>query len=195
MVDAIKYVLSVLYTVFKFIENCFIIPVKKLWKFCGPFTNWYSEKWNKYTHDKYGDFLYKKAAVMIAVTIVSLYVALGVAKFTFDLCYYLCTKKVETIYLSDSVELDSDASLWGVKGCPTKDCDSDTALYFRIKITWFHAIWNLWTHHSIFFPDGIAAGIPTGQSKCEVLSYGLRYRIVMIWNFYPQILQVKCVTQ
>ena len=40
--------------------------------------------------------------------------------------------------------------------------------------------------------DITAAGIPTGQAKCEVISYGLRYRLVMIFNYYPQILQVNC---
>ena len=190
MMEKIKYTISFMYTIFKFTENCFIIPFKKFWNFCTPVRNWYSEKWKKYCYDKYGDFFWKRALYMICATIGSLYIALCFLEFTFDVVYYYSTKKVETIYLSDSVELED--GLWGAKGCPSKKCSSDNALYFRIKNTWFNNIWNIWNHGQIFFPDIISSGIPTGQAKCEVISYGLRYRIVMIFNYYPQILQVNC---
>ena len=190
MIEKVKYIISVIYTIFKFIENCFIIPFKKFWNFCTPVRNWYIKQWKKWCYDKYGDFFWKRALCMICATIASLYILICVLEFLFDIGYYLSTKKVETIYLSDSVELED--GLWSAKGCPTKECSSDNALYFRIKNTWFNNIWNIWNHGQIFFPDGIAAGIITGQSKCTIISYGLRYRLVMVFNYYPQILQVNC---
>jgi len=192
MIDKIKYIVSCIYTVFKFIEQCFISPIKKVLKFCEPLTNRYKKLWNKYCYDKYGDFLYKKAGMMIIGTIASMYIVLCILGFLFDLSYYIATKHEETIYLSDSVELDSDESIWGVKGCPTRECDSNTALYFRIKMSWFNQLWNIVHNGKLFFPDAIAAGVPTGQTECSVISYGLRYRILMIYNYYPQILQVRC---
>ena len=190
--NKIQYIISCIYIIFKFIENIIVIPCKKLFKFCEPLTNKYKILWNKYCYDKYGDFLYKKAGLLICYTILSLYMILCILEFTFDLSYYLMTKHEETIYLSDSVELDSDNSVWGVKGCPTKECDSNTALYFRIKFSWFNQLWNIVHNGQLFYADGIAAGVPTGQTECLVISYGLRYRILMIYNYYPQILQVKC---
>lgn len=190
MIDRIKYIISVIYTIFKFIENCFIIPFKRFWNFCTPVRNRYKKLWKRYCYDEYGDFFWKRALCMILATGFSAYVVISVLEFVFDACYYYTTKKVETIYLSDSVELED--GLWSAKGCPTKECSSDSALYFRIKNTWFNNIWNLWHHGQIFFTDIIAAGVPTGQSECRVISYGLRYRLVMIFNYYPQILEVKC---
>ena len=190
MMEKIKYIITCIYTIFKFIENCFIIPFKKFCNFCTPVRNWYSEQWKKYCYDKYGDFFWKRALGMICVTIGSVYIVLCFLEFTFDVVYYYSTKKVETIYLSDSVELED--GLWSAKGCPTKECSSDNALYFRIKNTWFNNIWNIWHHGQIFFPDIISSAVPTGQTRCKVISYGLRYRLVMIFNYYPQILQVNC---
>lgn len=176
----------------KIVKVIIIKPIKKVLDVCAPLLKWYKTKWIEYTYDRFGDFDKVRGAKMILYTIISFYVIISILGFTFDLGYYLYTKKTETIYLSDSVELDSDNNLWGVKGCPTKDCDSNTALYFRIRNTWFNTLWNIKTNGSIFLPDVIAAGVPTGQSKCEVTSYGLRYRILMVYNYYPQILQVKC---
>ena len=190
--NKIKYIINCIYTVFKFIENCIFIPFKKSLLFCKPLIDRYKNLWNEFTHDKYGDFLYKKAGIMIVGTICSIYIVFCIIEFIFDLSYYMITKKVETIYLSDSVELDSDESIWGVKGCPTKECNSNTALYFRIKMSWFNQLWNIVHNGKLFFPDAIAAGVPTGQTECKVISYGLRYRILMIYNYYPQILQVEC---
>ena len=104
---------------------------------------------------------------------------------------FICIFELQAItYALYSVELED--GLWSAKGCPTKECSSDSALYFRIKNTWFNNIWNIWHHGQIFFTDIVAADVPTGQSECQVISYGLRYRLVMIFNYYPQILEVKC---
>lgn len=43
MMEKIKYTISFMYTIFKFIENCFVIPFKKFWNFCTPVRNWYSK--------------------------------------------------------------------------------------------------------------------------------------------------------
>lgn len=163
---------------------------KKTWIYIKPALAKYKNAWNRYTHDKYGDFILKRAIIFVLSSFVALFIAIETLGFVFDLGYYLITKKEEIIYLSDSVELED--GLWSAKGCPTKECSSDNALYFRIKNTWFNNAWNIFHHGQIFFPDGIAAGVPTGQTECKVISYGLRYRIVMIFNYYPQILEVHC---
>lgn len=186
--NKIKYIYSIFLTIYTIL----IIPLKKLYEFFKPHIDMYVKWWKEFTHDKYGDFIYKKAVIAIISTILTFYVFFGMIGFIYDLTYYNLTKKVEVIYLSDSVELDSDENLWSAKGCPTKECNSNDALYFRIKNTWFNQIWNIVHNGHIFFPDLVAAGVPTGQARCEVISYGLRYRILMMYNFYPQILQVNC---
>lgn len=191
MMERFSKYFGIIYTLSKLLENCILNPIKRVWQFIAPVRNWYNRKWKEYCYDKYDDFLWKKAARMIGLTLLSIYAAICFVEFTLDLGYYLLTKKEETIYLSDSVELEND--LWGVKGCPTKACSSDNALYFRIKNTWFNNIWNIFHNGQVFFPDGIASGVLTGQSKCRVISYGLRYRLVMVLNYYPQILEVECI--
>lgn len=186
----IKSLIQFIINVLVFIENIFIKPAKKVYEYCKPYLQWYGNLFSKYTHDKYGDFIYKKAVVMIVATLASIYIIIEAIIFTFDVAYYLSTRKEETIYLSDSVELED--GLWSAKGCPTRECNSENALYFRIKNTWFNNIWNIWHHGQIFLPDIVASSVPTGQSECNVISYGLRYRIFMIFNYYPQILNVEC---
>lgn len=190
MISTLKYLLSLIYTLFKFTQKVIVGPAKKLWKRCDPLTSWYAKKWKQVCYDKYGDFLWKKAAKMIAATVCCFYLSLCVLGFIFDLGYYLSTKRVETIYLSDSVELEDD--LWSAKGCKEKQCTSDNAVYFRIRNTWFNNVWSICTHGQIFLPDITAAVIPTGQARCKVVSYGLRYRIAIVFNYFPQILQAEC---
>lgn len=188
----IKSLFTSIFKIILFIQKVILSPIKKVWLFIRPAWIKYKALFYKYTHDKYGDFILKRAVAFVATTLVSLWLSLIVVEFLFDTVYYLATKRTETIYLSDSVELETDKSLWGVKGCPTKDCNSDTALYFRIKLTWFNSVWSLLFHQKMFYPDSIAAGVPTGQTECQIVSYGLRYRILMLWNYYPQIIDVKC---
>ena len=188
--NLISNIFKLIFNSWLIIQNCIVCPIKKICKYLNPLWVKYKFYWNKYTHDKYGDFLIKRAVAMIIATATSLFILVEVIEFTFDAGYYLATRKEETIYLSDSVELED--GLWGAKGCPTRECNSEDALYFRIKNSWFNNIWNIIHHGQIFFPDGISAGVPTGQTECNVISYGLRYRIVMIFNYYPQILEVHC---
>ena len=190
MKNLISNIFKLIFKGWLIIQNCIVYPIKKICKYLNPLWVKYKFYWNKYTHDKYGDFLIKRAVAMVFATITALFILIEVIEFTFDLGYYLTTRKEETIYLSDSVELED--GLWSAKGCPTADCNSENALYFRIKNTWFNNVWNIFHHGQIFFPDGIAAGVPTGQTECHVISYGLRYRIVMVFNYYPQILEVHC---
>lgn len=190
--DSIAKIIDSIRFVWKIFNAIIVDPLRKVTRFCQPAINWYKKKWVAYTYDKFDDFIYKRGFVMIIYTIVLIYLILSIFAMILDIGYYLATKKVETIYLSDSVELTVDESLWGVKGCPTASCESTSALYFRIKNSWFNQAWNIIHNHQLFFPDIVAAGVPTGQTKCEVVSYGLRFRILMMYNIYPQILQVKC---
>lgn len=149
---------------------------------------WYKRLWVKLTHNKYDEFVYKRgAAMMVATLIAPLFMGL-----ILQTTYYLATYKKEIIYLNQSEEIYPDDNIWGVRGCHTKYCDSDSSLYFRIKPSLFHHLWDLGHNGRIFLPDVIGSSVPTGLTRCEVISYGVRFRMTMIFNIYPNILNVTC---
>lgn len=150
--------------------------------------SWYKKLWVKFTHNKYDEFVYKRGAAMAAATlIVPILICL-----ILQTGYYLATYKKETIYLNQSEEIYPDDNIWGVRGCNTKHCDSDTSLYFRIKPSLFHHLWNIGHSGRVFLPDAIGSSVPTGLTRCEVISYGVRFRVLMMFNVYPNILKITC---
>lgn len=156
---------------------------KLLWLF-----SWYKNLWVKFTHNKYDEFVYKRGLAMIAGTIA----AVAFVCLIFQTTYYWTTYKKETIYLSQSEEIYPDDNIWGVRGCYTQNCDSNSSLYYRIKPSFFHHMWSLLTSGRVFLPDEIGSSVPTGFTKCEVVSYGIRFRVMMMFNIYPNILSITC---
>jgi len=99
----------------------------------------------------------------------------------------------ETIYLNGKNEIDPKGDVWSVGGCETKQgCGPDDAISFRIKPSLMHQAWSLTTGHGPFLPDYVAVPIPNVPSKCEVTSYGLRWRVSKWMNSYPVLLDAKC---
>ena len=129
---------------------------------------------------------------MAAATLILLIVVPTLLGLIFQTSYYLVTYKKERIYLIQSEEIYPDDNIWGVRGCYSKDCDSDTSLYYRITPSLFHHMWSIGHSGSIFLPDNIGSSVPTGMTRCEVVSYGIRARIMMMLHIYPSILKITC---
>lgn len=150
--------------------------------------SWYKHLWVKFTHNKYDEFVYKRGLAMIVGTAAAVvFVCL-----IFQTTYFWTTYKKETIYLSQSEEIYPDENIWGVRGCYTQNCDSNSSLYYRIKPSLFHHIWSLLSSGRVFLPDVLGSSVPTGFTRCEVISYGVRFRVTMLFNIYPNILRVTC---
>lgn len=181
-------VLSVLATIWGLIRAPFVF----LSPFFSKIFRWYRKIWVKYTYNKYDEFVYKKGVATALVTLACLVIIPMILCFLLRTGYYFATCKKERIYLIQSEEIYPDDNVWAVRGCYHENCDSDTSLYYRIEPSLFHQTWNIINHGNIFLPDAIGASVPTGLTQCEVVSYGLRLRILMTFNIYPNILQINC---
>lgn len=190
--DSIKHFLqlslTVIFSIWNIIKTpCMVIGDKLIILF-----RWYKKIWVHYTHNKYDEFVYKKGATMVVATLAALIIIPCIAKLFFDTGYYLATHKKESIYLIQSEEISPDDNIWAVRGCYTKDCDSESSLYYRIKPSLFNYLWSIGHNGTIFLPDAIGASVPTGLTKCEVDSYGIRLRVLMMFNIYPSVLKIMC---
>lgn len=153
---------------------------------------WYKRQWVRLTHNQYEEFVYKRGLAMAAATLLFIVLIPTLGLLIFQTAYYLATYKKDSIYLIQSEEIYPDDNTWGVRGCYNQVCDSNSSLYFRIKPSLFHQLWSLSHHGTVFLPDIIGSSVPTGLTKCEVVSYGLRLRILMTFNIYPSILEINC---
>lgn len=154
--------------------------------------SWYKRLWIKFTYNKYGELVYKRVLAMVAGTFAALVIIPAVIGFVFQVGYYLTTVKTETVYLIQSEQIYPDENIWGVRGCYTHNCESSSSVYFRIKPGIFHHMWSLSDNGHFFLPDALGASVPTGLTECEVVSYGIRTRIMMMFNVYPNILKITC---
>lgn len=154
--------------------------------------SWYKALWVKFTHNKYDEFVYKRGVTMAAATLATMVIIPMLICLIFQTAYFWTTYKKEIIYLSQSEEIYPDDNIWGVRGCYTQRCDSDSSIYFRIKPSVFHHLWNIGNNGHVFLPDVIGSSVPTGLTQCEVISYGVRMRMTMLFNIYPNILKITC---
>ena len=129
---------------------------------------------------------------MLAGTFAALVIVPALLSLVFQFGYYWATYKKETIYLSQSEEIYPDDNIWGVRGCHTQQCDSNSSLYYRIRPSIFHHLWSLNDSGHFFLPDALGSSVPTGQTQCEVVSYGIRTRVLMMFHVYPNILKITC---
>jgi len=153
---------------------------------------WYKRLWVRFTHNKYEEFVYKRGIAMAVATLAFIALIPTIGMLLFQTTYYLATYKKDSIYLIQSEEIYPDSNTWGVRGCYSNTCDSNSSLYFRIKPSLFHHLWSITHNGSIFLPDIIGSSVPTGLTKCEIISYGLRLKIMMSLDIYPSILEIKC---
>lgn len=153
---------------------------------------WYKALWVKCTHNKYDEFVYKRGITMAISTLVAIVIIPAFVCLILQTAYFWTTYKKEVIYLNQSEEIYPDDNIWGVRGCHTQHCNSESSIYFRIKPSLFHHLWSIWNNGNIFLPDTIGSSVPTGLTQCEVISYGVRMRMTMLLNIYPNILKITC---
>ena len=190
--ESVKYFLQIVLT---FISSawdiiktpCVIIGEKAVIVF-----SWYKDLWIRFTHNKYDEFVYKRGMAMAVATLAAIIIIPSIVGLFFQTGYYLATHKKESVYLIQSEEIYPDDNIWAVRGCYNQNCDSDSSLYYRIKPSLFHHLWSVGHNGTIFLPDTIGSSVPTGLTRCEVDSYGIRMRILMTFNIYPSVLKIMC---
>lgn len=183
--------MNIIKSIGSFIRQCasFVWAVLKK---IGVAASWYKGLWVKLTHNKYDEFVYKRGALMAVGTLLSMFVIVWLFSFIFQVGYYFATYKKETLYLYQSEEIYPDDNIWGVRGCHTPNCDSSSSVYYRIKPSIFHHLWSINDNGHIFLPDALGSSVPTGLTRCEVVSYGMRFRFLMLFHVYPNILKISC---
>lgn len=190
--DGIRHFIQIVLSIASVLWNLVKTPVLFLYGKIAVIFRWYKTLWVRFTHNKYDEFVYKKGVIMAASTAAAVIVVPTILSLLLQTGYYLATHKKESIYLIQSEEIFPEDNIWGVRGCYTQNCDSDSSLYYRIKPSIFHQLWSLTHTGSIFLPDAIGSSVPTGMTRCEVDSYGIRLRILMTFNIYPSVLGIMC---
>lgn len=190
--ESIRYLLQVILTVAAFVWELIKAPVAFVCGWIARGLAWYQKIWIRFTHNKYDEFVYKRGVAMGVATLAVIIVIPTLAGLIFQTTYYFATYKKESIYLIQSEEIYPDDNIWAVRGCHTKNCDSDASLYYRITPSLFHHLWNIGHTGNIFLPDTIGSSVPTGMTRCEVVSYGVRAKVMMMLNIYPSILKITC---
>ena len=190
--EGIKYFIQIIVTVASVIWGIIGAPVTFIYRKISRLLVWYKNLWVKLTHNKYQEFVYKRGVAMVVVTLVTIIVIPTIILLFLQTTYYLATYKKESIYLIQSEEIYPDNNTWGVRGCYTQNCDSESSLYYRIGPSLFHHLWSIGHNGRVFLPDAIGSSVPTGMTKCEVISYGIRSRILMSFHIYPNILKITC---
>ncbi len=193
--DALKSFLQIIVSIIAVIWSVFKSPILytagKITSLSARLFAWYKLLWFKVTYDKYGDFIPAKGMIVVGTTALVL-IIYAAATLVLQTGYYLATHKKEHVYLTQSEEIYPDDNIWGVRGCYTRNCDSESSLYYRIGPSLFHHIWSLSDDGNLFLPDAIGAGVPTGSTRCEVESYGIRARVLMLFHIYPRALKMVC---
>lgn len=190
--ETIKHLLQIVLTLIALIWNIIKTPCAVIAEKIAMVLIWYKKLWVKYTHNKYEEFVYKRGVTMLIVTLAAIVIIPAGIGIFLDAGYYLATHKKEKIYLIQSEEIYPDDNIWGVRGCYNQDCDSDSSVYYRIEPSLFHHLWSIGHNGTIFLPDAIGSSVPTGLTQCEVVSYGIRARILMTFHIYPSILKITC---
>jgi hypothetical protein len=154
----------------------------------------YRELWDWFVYTKSGHFSRTRAGALVTLTVAFIYALPKAALLTYDAGLFLVTSKYEDTYLTFSQEIYPDYDIHSVKGCEELPCTDQNAIYYRVRPHYFHHLWSLYKHGSIFYPDFVAAAVPPGISKCHVLSYGFRIKILIRqFDIYQDLLEISCV--
>lgn len=199
----------------KFIRQIVAVVIWMWWNFGNPLLNnftipflkkffsWYVWLWNKIAlvPDAVGEprLSYKRGGGMVVATMVSIWMFGIVGVFTTELIYYGLSNKRDTVYMSFAQEIDPNGNVYSVQGCEIEPsnavfvCDEDSSLYFRVYPSLFHQAWSLNTRGRVFFPDQVVSSIGANWSKCDIVSYGSRFKLLMYFaDFYPILLSARC---
>lgn len=164
--------------------------------------NKYSKAWNAFTHvkDKDGDIQFSKKRAIGMGLVTALAVGsvwpiewpLGERGILADLAFYEATKKDEVVYLHMPEEPGGN-HIYTADGAYSYPASAEDALHYEIKDSFFNDAWNFVHHGKKFFPDYVKSAIPAVPSRCEVHSYGFRWKLISRYgHMYPQILDVSC---
>jgi hypothetical protein len=174
------------YNVVRRLTRPFVVFAQWLWK-------WYRRLWDKVVYDRRGYFSRVRAGLFLTATLAFLYVLPAILLFIAQTGLFLFTKKRETVYLTYSQEILPHDDIHAVKGCEELPCTDQTSLTFRVRPSGFNHLWAFLNHRNIFFPDYVAAAVPPGVNRCEILSYGIRIKLLMRqYDIWPDLLEASC---
>lgn len=151
----------------------------------------YKAFWNKATY-RDGKFVYSRGAFTVVGTVAFLYAIPMMLVLMYQTTMYAATYHNERVYLFHAQELYPDDNIWSVRGCEMEDCANES-LYFRVSPTVFNQIWSVLHKGKAFLSDDIASGVPPGKTECQVISYGIRVKLLMRrFDIYPDALAIVC---
>lgn len=158
----------------------------------------YRELWDWWVYTKTGHFSRVRAGALVTTTVAACYVipwlVINSLLLTWDAGLFLTTAKYEDTYLTFSQEIYPEYDIHSVKGCEKLPCDDQNAIYYRVRPHYFHHMWSVWKHGSLFYPDFVSAAVPPGVSRCRVLSYGFRIKLLIKqFDIYQDLLEISCV--
>lgn len=155
---------------------------------------WYRDSiWMRFAENKDGKRTAKRMAGTIAATLLVLWMLPSIFLATWQASLMLFTFERETVYLTAAEEVDPSGDIHAIRGCRAIPCNESDSIYFRVRPTWMHDIYSLWTRGSVFYPDYVASVVAPGVNKCEVSSYGIRIRALMRgWDIFPEMLDASC---
>ena len=62
----------------------------------------------------------------------------------------------------------------------------------RARYSLFNELWSLAHGHGFFYPELVASSVPYEVSECRVTTYGVRQRLLVKLNLYPDLLAATC---
>lgn len=170
--------------------------LKPVVKFLSKPASWVARKymdiwfWWVYDVNQYDvkKFVAWKAGVMLIATALVFWQGLH---FGWDASMYALTAEKHVSYLNNSQEVTESSNIHAVRGCDEKPgCSNLEAIYYRADPDLFNQFWSVINHGTLFFPDFVAAAVPPTTHKCTVYTYGFRWKWLVRWDVYPEILHV-----
>ena len=138
----------------------------------------------------------RSLATIIGSLIVAYWIVTSAIPFIGHLAYeatlYPTTLRAESMYMMGSEADATHAGVFYAKGCiDLNHCNDTHSIRYEIKHSNWLYIKNIFTKGTLFLPEYIDGAIPNVVAKCELETWGVRFRPL---GLYPQISSVKrCV--
>lgn len=184
--------------------NVFTVPlIVRAW-------GWYVALWRRHTTylDEHGNekFSRRRGIAVVLATMMVPFVALNLLLLTIDVALYSVTREERTVWLSLPQEIYPGANVFSIQGCLTEGevdgtvrCSEDNSLYYRVRPTLFTELWSLvrgWRNGrplELFYPDLIVSPVGASWSRCDVVTYSFRIKLLMgLGDVYPELLHADC---
>jgi hypothetical protein len=193
------------YQILRSLEWIWTYVGSPLWSFSRKVTLYlfrrYRDLWDYvvYKKDEYGDKQFNKTRgglMLLATGLTIWYLGLPLIEFAKDSSLYLMLgRRHETIIMHNAQEIDKDTDTWSVQGCESIPCGYHSSVNFRVRTSLFNHLWAFIHTGNVFFPDAIGAAIPPVPNKCDITSYGIRWKFLMRgMDLYPDLLDVERCT-